>query len=277
MPIVTFWSESQKEVGQTQTAAAVATQFAIDHNVKVLLLSTQYNNREIESCFWDIHKQKRNLSAIFGSAPKVSLEAGIDGLIKAVSSNKMTPEFTTNYAKIVFQDRLEVLENFKGMESDYEKVKQMYPEIIQTSSSYYDLILIDLNKGLTPFTKAILDLSTVVFYGVSQRMYTLAQAKECIEKGYLAKKTNFELYCGKYYSDSKYNRRNLEKYFKVKDLPIVPWNRLYAEAAEEGKVVDYFLKIRTIKEEDPNIQFIHSIKELSNRMLEKIKEQQMKM
>ncbi len=277
MPIVTFWSESQKEVGQTQTAAAVATQFAIDHNVKVLLLSTQYNNREIESCFWDIHKQKRNLSAIFGSAPKVSLEAGIDGLIKAVSSNKMTPEFTTNYAKIVFQDRLEVLENFKGMESDYEKVKQMYPEIIQTSSSYYDLILIDLNKGLTPFTKTILDLSTIVFYGVSQRMNVLAQAKECIEKGYLAKKTNFELYCGKYYSDSKYNRRNLEKYFKLKDLPIVPWNSLYAEAAEEGKVVDYFLKIRTIKEEDPNIQFIHSVKELSNRMLEKIKEQQMKM
>ena len=37
MAIVTFWSECKKEIGQTSTAIAVATQMAIEHNYKILL------------------------------------------------------------------------------------------------------------------------------------------------------------------------------------------------------------------------------------------------
>ena len=41
MAIVTFWSECKKEIGQTSTAIAVATQMAIEHNYKILLISTE--------------------------------------------------------------------------------------------------------------------------------------------------------------------------------------------------------------------------------------------
>ena len=45
MAIVSFWTEDDKETGQTSTAIAVATQMAIQHNKKVLLISTYENNR----------------------------------------------------------------------------------------------------------------------------------------------------------------------------------------------------------------------------------------
>ena len=49
MAIISFWTEDDKETGQTSTAIAVATQMAIQHNKKVLLISTYENNKEIEA------------------------------------------------------------------------------------------------------------------------------------------------------------------------------------------------------------------------------------
>lgn len=41
MAIITFWSKSKKETGQTMSAVAVATSMAIEHNYKILLISTR--------------------------------------------------------------------------------------------------------------------------------------------------------------------------------------------------------------------------------------------
>ena len=64
MAIITFWSESKKEIGQTGTAIALAMQMAMDHNYKILLIST-YNDNEINKAFWNQDKQKRGLAALF--------------------------------------------------------------------------------------------------------------------------------------------------------------------------------------------------------------------
>lgn len=41
MAIITFWSNTKKETGQTMSIAAVATCMAIEHNYKILLVSTR--------------------------------------------------------------------------------------------------------------------------------------------------------------------------------------------------------------------------------------------
>lgn len=41
MAIITFWSESKKGTGQTMSAVAVATSMAIEHNYRILLISTR--------------------------------------------------------------------------------------------------------------------------------------------------------------------------------------------------------------------------------------------
>lgn len=197
-------------------------------------------------------------------------------MIKNVSSNRMNPNLTTNYTKIIFKDRLEVLECFKGIESDYPKVLQMYQDIIQISAQYYDIILIDLGKGRSAFSETILNSSDVIVYGIDQRMTTINEYSELMQKTQFSSKQNTLLYCGKYQPESKYNVKNITRYLKARQgcLPILN-TTLYTEAMEEGNVVDYFLKMRTVKSEDKNVQFMNNIQELSNSIIYKIKEQQM--
>ena len=42
MSIISFWTEDTKETGQTSVAIAVATQMAIQHNKKILLIDDIY-------------------------------------------------------------------------------------------------------------------------------------------------------------------------------------------------------------------------------------------
>ena len=51
MAIVTFWNGSEEQCGTTSGAVALATQVAIDHNIKVLLISTSFNDRLIRDSF----------------------------------------------------------------------------------------------------------------------------------------------------------------------------------------------------------------------------------
>lgn len=41
MAIITFWSNTKKETGQSMSIAAIATSMAIEHNYKILLVSTR--------------------------------------------------------------------------------------------------------------------------------------------------------------------------------------------------------------------------------------------
>ena len=51
MSIVTFWSNGREETGKTMAAVAIATHMAIEHNVKILLISTTNKNETIQNCF----------------------------------------------------------------------------------------------------------------------------------------------------------------------------------------------------------------------------------
>ena len=147
MAVVTFWSECKKEIGQTSTAIAVATQMAIEHNYKILLIST-YNTNEIDKAFWNNQKKQKGLGEIFKNTKKINIDSGIQGLAKVELSNKLTPDIITNYSKIVFKNRLEVLDGHIGREADYKTIFSTYPEIIEGASRYYDMVIVDLNRNI---------------------------------------------------------------------------------------------------------------------------------
>ena len=59
MAIISFWSNSKRETGQTLSSVAVATAMAIDHNHKILEVATSFQDNTIENCFWDESKEKK--------------------------------------------------------------------------------------------------------------------------------------------------------------------------------------------------------------------------
>ena len=52
MSIITFWNSSKEQSGTTYSSIAFAVQSAIQHNLKILLISTSLDNSTIKECFW---------------------------------------------------------------------------------------------------------------------------------------------------------------------------------------------------------------------------------
>jgi len=275
MSVVTFWSNLDKETGQTATAIAVATQMAIEHNYKILLLST-YNNSELDLAFWKIEKQKKSLLKLVDNKKVVSIDSGIVGLQKAYSSKRLTPEIITDYAKIVFKDRLEVLSGYDGTYAEYEKIKEIYPELIKMASKYYDLVIVDLNKGGNELSKQILGISNVIVYSINQKNTSIDEYIRIKQQA--PKKNNIIPVIGRYDKYSKYNAKNISRYLKEKGgVNTSSYNTLFSEACDEGQVADFFLKMKTVGETDRNAHFLDEVRNISLSIIYKLKETQMKM
>ena len=71
MSIISFWTEDSKETGQTSVAIAVATQMAIQHNKKILLISTYASNKEFEAAFWKPQNDRKNILSFLNVSKKV--------------------------------------------------------------------------------------------------------------------------------------------------------------------------------------------------------------
>ena len=277
MAIITFWSNEKNETAQTLSMAAVATYMAIEHNYKILILSTKYQDKTLEECFWDLSKSKALIREITGNK-KVSLDSGIDGLIKIIASNKTSPEIVTNYTRIVFKDRLDVLFSTEESktEEEYMGVKKIYPEIIKTANQYYDLVFVDLNKGLDEeYNKEILEMSDVIMVNLTQRLRLINDFAKLREEEEFLKKRNIMLLLGRYDKFSKSSVKNIARFYHMKKEPLdVPYNTLFFEACSEGKIADFFLRMHNLDKADRNAVFIGEVKKIAESIIYKLQELQ---
>ena len=275
MAIVSFWTEDSKETGQTSTAIAVATQMAIQHNKKVLLISTYANNKEFDAAYLKPQVQKTNLLSFLNLTKKsVGMESGVTGLMKIEGSNKLTPDMIRDYTGIIFKDRLEVLSGFDGVET--AAIDSFYLSLVKKANMAYDIVIIDLKKEINELAQDMLTVSDVIVYGMTQKRHSIEEYSKSRKEGYTSKMNNLIGYIGRYDKFSKYTQKNIIRSIKTKDslFPIV-YNTLFSDACDEGGVVDYFLKMQTVSEKDRNANFLNNVKELIQGILYKIDEMQM--
>lgn len=274
MSIVTFCGTRKEQVGKTLSLVAVATNMAIEHNKKILIISASYNNDTIKNCYWGEANQKKGL--LFKHENQVSLDNGIEGLAKIIKSNKMTPEAITDYTKIVFKNRLEILLGFEQFVNfSEEEIGKTYADIIKLADEYYDIVFVDLDNELDKkASNEILEMSDIVILTASQKIKSINALKK-LKTETLKKKCMFLI--GKYDRKSKFTTKNLTRYLgEKKEILAIPYNTLFFEAAEEANVPDLFLKLRNIKDQvDENYYFVNQIKKVSEEILNKIHERLM--
>lgn len=272
MSIVTFWGIGKEQVGKTLSLVALATNMAIEHNKKILIISASYNNDTLKNCYWNYGQTKK--TAIFKQQTNtISLDNGIEGLAKIIQSNKITPDIITDYTKIVFKNRLEILLGFEQSTLlNDETIGRTYAEIVKLANEYYDMVFVDLDNEINiAGADEILKMSDIIVAMTSQRLTSIEKLKEKKSR-FPAKKTM--LLIGKYNKKSKYTLKNLTRYLgERKEILAIPYNTLFFEAAEEGMVADLFLKLRRINEKtDPNAFFIEQVKKISEEIISRIQE-----
>lgn len=275
MAIISFWSDGEKETGKTSSIAAIATYLSINSNYKTLLFNTEYNDSSLENCFWEQKKNKRNME--FMLKDRADIAAGTSGVAKAVLSNKTSPEIVKNYTKTIFKNRLEILTEPKISQEDYETQRTTYREIAKMSNRYYNLVFVDITGSLEDnITRNMLEISDIIVVNLPQNLKKINEYYELKQTEQLFDKYKTVVLIGKCDRQSKYNAKNISRYMNIKDLYPVPYTTQFLEATNEGKVDEYFMKYRVKSHPDENTYFVEEIKNISTRLLEKIKELQMR-
>ena len=137
MSVITFVNNLDEETGKTMSLVAIATYMAIHNNNKILIISTTNKEDKINACYFEEQQAKKMRLGILGNRTStIDSESGIEGLVKIARSNKLTPELITNYTKVVFKDRLEIL---LGANSANKKNS---PKIVQPSTAKIFIFLL---------------------------------------------------------------------------------------------------------------------------------------
>ena len=286
MSIITFVNNRKEETGKTMSLVAIATHMAINYNEKILIISTTNREGKVKSCFFEDDEVRKKRFGIFIQNQSVlDTESGVEGLAKIIRSNKLQPEMITNYTRVVFKDRLEVLLGRKqknGVELDENiddglNITEEYVEIINMANQYYSKVFVDLDDNVGKEVKEkIIDKSDLVIVNSSQNYKSLQALKENKKSNMLLKSPKTLLLIGRYDKFSKYNIKNITRYLDEKNrLLTIPYNTLYFEACNEAGVPDLFLKFRKMSDqEDRNAIFIEEIQRASENIIYRLQELQ---
>lgn len=275
MAIVAFWSDEKRETGQTLSMVALSTYMAIEHNYKILNVSTNFKDNTLEKCYWNLQKESTFIKKITENETIVGLESGIEGLVKIIKSNKTTPNIVSNYSKVIFNDRLDVLCSPKTQNySEYLEIAKMYPDILHIANRSYDLVFVDISKRMDEQeVNHILEIADVIIVNITQKLQIIDKFFTLKEENGFFKNNNVLLNIGRYDRFSKYNIKNISRYLRMKnDVLAIPYNTLFFESCSEGKVAEFFLRLRNAEAEDRNGVLIQEIDRMSKVLLSKIQE-----
>ena len=247
MSIITFVSEEMKETGQSMSIAAIATAMAIEHNYKILVFSTDFMDTTLENCFWNPNNARKGL---FAKANTLDVSNGIEGLVRTLASNRVSGEVIKSYSKPVLQDRLDVLQSPKTPDYKiYSNLAENFAQLAEIANSFYDIVLVDLSGKITKESKEkMLNISDLVVVSLKQSMSSIINFIKLKTENDFYNKKNVLLMLGRYNPNSKYSNKNVARFLKEKNIPmVVPYNVLFSDECSEGRIVDYFLKIQKIQ------------------------------
>lgn len=274
MAIISFWSEGDKEAGKTASLAAIATQISIDNTYKTLIFNAEYNDSSLEECFWPPKKPRKEA---FMLGNRADLATGTTGVAKAILSNKTSPEIIKYYTKTIYKDRLELLTEDNITQEDYQNQRRTYKEIAKIANRYYNLVLVDISGSPEEsITRSILEESDIVVVNLPQNIKKINEYLELKRTNKVFNTEKTIVLIGRCDKNSKYNAKNLSRQTNIRDLYPVPYNTQFLEAINEGKITEFFTKFRGRIHPDENTYFLEEVKKNSERILEKLKELQMR-
>lgn len=262
MSIITFISEDIKETGQSISISAIATAMAIEHNYRILLFSTEFIDKTLENCFWNSNNRRTGL---FTKASVMDVSNGLEGLVRTFASNRASAETIKSYTKPVLRDRLDVLQAPKTVDyKEYINISSYFSQIIDVANGAYDIVLVDLSKKIPKQNKEkILNISDLVVVNFNQNMTSINNFLKLKQNNEFYRKSNVLLNIGRYNPNSKYSNKNVARYLKEKNIPmVVPYNILLADECSEGKIIDYFLKVQRMEGYDNKDTYF--VKQLRN-------------
>lgn len=268
MPVVSFWgADESTQVCSTAVATGVALTLPVRPKSKyrVLITQTHFSDMSLETSFFSSEKKTRLDTS----------DTGVDALDRLLRSNKLTPENISNYATPLLNGRLEVLYGtFKNDKDSYARILETFPIIIDYAKQFYDVVLVDLNKGYeSAEVNPILQKSDLIVFCMNQNMHVLKNSFKQMDTLKILQEKPVIPVLGRYDRFSKYNERNIARKFNYKKkIYTMPYNTQFFDACNDGVAPRFFIENANADiAVDRNGFFISEINSLSDAIIDVIK------
>ncbi len=275
MSVITFWNNSKNgNIGQTSSLVATATLMAVEHNYKILLISPQLGDMDLDKAYG----VSENAAMKFLGLKEVKFNSGIEGIMKLANSGKLTPGLIGNFTKIVLKNRLEVIAGKR--ETNDEEIEKFdfndYPDVIKIANNYYDMVFVDLDRGLdSNLTRRILEASNLIIYNMEQKLEEINKLIQLQEKEKIISGRNVLYLFNSYERNSKYNIKNIIRNTKLKkDIYAVPYDLMYSDSLQDGTVDKWILnpKIRKAALDEEHGYFVAQVNRFCDSIIYKLQE-----
>lgn len=268
MAIVTFWGPNVNQNGSTAIAAAVASTIALDlsKGYSNILMTTNYRDNTLESSFKDIEKLTSRSSIDF-------TDVGLDALDRLIKSGKLSIENLKDYTTPILKGSLDLMFGTQKKEKElYEKLMRIMPNILDCAQAAYDITFVDVQNGEPDeYVRKVLEKSDLLVINVSQSMALLKDFFNNVINTDLLREKKYVLVIGRYDRYSKYNLKNLSKYFKAKQrIFALPYNTQFFDMQNEHRTLEFFIKYQKEAPSERNGFFVNEIKQLSEHILDNI-------
>ena len=275
MAIVTFWSEDEKVTSQTTSLIASAVQIGIERNLKILIVDASFKGEMMKKAFMQDESNTDLIKKI--NMGKVDISAGIEGLLAAVSSNKISPETVKSYSTPILVGRVDIIYGLKTIDKKmFENALMPMLEMVKIADMYYDLIFIDLQKGLrnSPAINEILKASELVIYTMEQKLEQINRFIDLWGKDEaLLNKNRVIPLLTREDSFSKYNCDNIARKIGMKPgMPSIVYNTLLMEAMQEGKLVNLLITLNDDNSTYRNNYLIKTLEDLNLLIIDRIQQ-----
>ena len=271
MSIITFSNRDKREVGQTLSVAAIATCMAIEHNYKILLISTDFDDKSLENCFFKTSKVTNTINSIFQKrGGNLDVASGVEGLIRLFASNRVQIDMLDSYTRPILKDRLDILPSPKTKDiKEYSRLSTYFSQIAEVAGRVYDVVLIDLSKFIpTENMKKVYDLSSLVVMGIAQNQDSINDFMTLKASNEFYSKNSVMINIGKYNEYSRFTAKNIGRELKESITPfVVPYNIHFSDNCSDTTLVDYILKVQklTFKDGDDR-KFYQALKDTTERI-----------
>ncbi len=250
MSVITFMNKDSKENGQTLSVAAVATSMAIQHNYKILVVSTAFNDSSLEDCFFNKYEKDKITKQLFGkNQNSYNISDGVEGLARLFATGRAAQNTIGDYTKPVLNGRLDLLPSAHTKDyKNYANLATFIPQIVEVANTIYDMVIVDVYKDLPGnVKKRMIEISTLVVMEIMQNQDSALAFQRLKQENEFFRKRNVAIAIGKYNPDSKYSAKNIGRMLNEKNIPmVIPYNILFSDYCTDGRVVEYFLKLEQL-------------------------------
>lgn len=267
MAKIVFWSPEEGASGCTHTAIAVSSLMGITHKTSSLLIDANSNARKIASSY-TYYDDLVNANSFNDS------NMGMNAIMRLIKSNKLSPDIIQNYSKPVLKGRLDIL--YSAIANTTTEAREnllSMPLIAKNADELYDLVFIDLPKTTSDdIALKVMEQADVIVCVIPQEIEKLTKTLKKVSSIDEIKNKAKIYVLGDYDSGSKYNIFNVKLKFKIPEpCYVLPHNYVFADACNDGNVLDFLYKNINAPAKDYNGDFMLRVTEIVEELVKTLK------